>query len=520
MDYSSSSGGAIFAKSNETYTKETSTPYNNNNATDYKPNFTATSKNFPFHNPPRQTPIGLDPNSNGITNMSSNISDALRSNKRSNISMMMNSASPLVDVFSNSNNHNFSHFLNSRGAQQEFVQRLSAFTATNPAEVIANAAAALSRPQKRQKLQGDEHEEPYPRDESAPPSVVLIPSQQSQLQERRHRSDDSNGDDDGSSRGSLDSSTSPNPLSGQAMDGVNGVRFREYQAEIWSEKFEELCLFRRENGHCHVPHHYEENQALAQWVKRQRYQYKLKHEGKRSTLSDERIRLLNTIGFIWNSHDAVFAERLQDLMLFKSIHGHCMVPSNHQPNFQLAIWTKRQRRQYKKYQEGFASSMTPERIAMLEAIGFVWDCRKLNNDKKESKQSHNKSGSPISTAGTATASASGWKPSLTEGMNIALLGQQQQRLVMVQYHDQKNQLINKNHPKDRRETNNAAGDVGAPHGAEAGEEQKHSAFTTIPTAVVAGSHQSPSQQQQKPINQALLRLPKCDFFSFSGKFRY
>lgn len=157
-----------------------------------------------------------------------------------------------------------------------------------------------------------------------------------------------------------------------------GVRFREYQAEIWSEKFEELCTFRRFHGHCHVPHHYNQNAGLAQWVKRQRYQYKLKLDSKRSTLSDERVRLLNKIGFIWNSHDAVWEERLQDLIGYKRVHGHCIVPSNFESNPQLAVWTKRQRRQYKKYQDWTSSSMTPERIAKLENIGFVWDCRKIS----------------------------------------------------------------------------------------------------------------------------------------------
>ena len=164
----------------------------------------------------------------------------------------------------------------------------------------------------------------------------------------------------------------------QPQQLVEGVRFREYQAEIWSVKFEELRTFRRFHGHCHVPHHYDQNTSLAQWVKRQRYQCKLKADGKRSTLSDERVRLLNKIGFIWNSHDAVWEERLQNLFAFKREHGHCIVPSNFDSNPQLAVWTKRQRRQYKKYQDGTSSSMTPERMAKLENIGFVWDCRRSN----------------------------------------------------------------------------------------------------------------------------------------------
>lgn len=124
---------------------------------------------------------------------------------------------------------------------------------------------------------------------------------------------------------------------------VEDVRFREYQAEIWTEKFEDLCDFRRVHGHCHVPHSYKENAPLAQWVKRQRYQYKLKLEGKRSTLSDERVKLLDNIGFIWNSHDAVWEERWNELLQYKQLHHDCIVPSNYKENPQLAVWVKRQR---------------------------------------------------------------------------------------------------------------------------------------------------------------------------------
>mmetsp|Transcript_18214 Transcript_18214/g.52629 ORF Transcript_18214/g.52629 Transcript_18214/m.52629 type:complete len:116 (-) Transcript_18214:151-498(-) len=39
---------------------------------------------------------------------------------------------------------------------------------------------------------------------------------------------------------------------------------------------------------------------LARWVKRQRYQYKLMSEGKRSTTTEERIRELERAGFVWS----------------------------------------------------------------------------------------------------------------------------------------------------------------------------------------------------------------------------
>lgn len=48
-------------------------------------------------------------------------------------------------------------------------------------------------------------------------------------------------------------------------------RFRQYQAEQWTEKFQELMEFRGQRGHCNVPHSFDENPSLARWVKRQRY---------------------------------------------------------------------------------------------------------------------------------------------------------------------------------------------------------------------------------------------------------
>jgi hypothetical protein len=152
-------------------------------------------------------------------------------------------------------------------------------------------------------------------------------------------------------------------------------RFRPYQAEQWTEKFEELCEFRKVNGHAAVPHTYKENPSLARWVKRQRYQYKLKNEGKQSTMTDERVDALEKIGFVWDSHGAAWHERLSELRDYRTTTGHCNVPSNYPSNPQLATWVKCQRRQYKLFWDGKTSNMTLERIAELEKIGFEWELR-------------------------------------------------------------------------------------------------------------------------------------------------
>jgi hypothetical protein len=165
-------------------------------------------------------------------------------------------------------------------------------------------------------------------------------------------------------------------LSGTAESSADdSLKFRAYQAENWTERFEELLEFRSRIGHCLVPNNFPVNPPLAQWVKRQRYQYKLKQQSKRSTMSDERVQALEEIGFVWDSHSACWDEKLEELLQYREVHGHCNVPSRFAENRQMAVWVKRQRRQYKFYCEGKASSMTEERIAILEGLGFQWDLR-------------------------------------------------------------------------------------------------------------------------------------------------
>lgn len=159
-----------------------------------------------------------------------------------------------------------------------------------------------------------------------------------------------------------------------------------HQAERWQQRFKELVDFKAEYGHCCVPSHWPQNAPLAQWVKRQRSQYKLKTEDKRSNMTDSRQKALEDLGFVWDSHAAFWEERLNELRAFRERHGHCNVPTKYLENQQLAIWAKCQRRQFKLYSQGHRhSNMTMERIGKLSELGFVFCPRALK--KKKSKTS-------------------------------------------------------------------------------------------------------------------------------------
>lgn len=157
-------------------------------------------------------------------------------------------------------------------------------------------------------------------------------------------------------------------------DEFNQHRFKPFHEEKWSLRYKELLDFHREHGHAAVPHTYPANPQLARWVKRQRRQYKLRRDNRQSTMTMERLDLLTSVGFIWDSHDVNWREKLDSLALFRREHGHCNVPSNYRDK-KLATWVKCQRRQYKLYWDSKPSAMSPDRILELEKVGFEWEIR-------------------------------------------------------------------------------------------------------------------------------------------------
>eukprot|EP00980_Cylindrotheca_fusiformis_P002493 scaffold586_cov68-Cylindrotheca_fusiformis.AAC.2 len=177
--------------------------------------------------------------------------------------------------------------------------------------------------------------------------------------------------------------SNPRPLKQrrqQADDEIRAPRrrFRPYQEEQWVQLFEELYKYKEEHGNCLVPHTYAKNPALSRWVKRQRYQYRLKREGKMSTLTKVRLQKLEEVGFVWDSHAAAWEQRHNELAAFRREHGHCNVPSQYPENPQLATWVKCQRRQCKIFRQGKKSNMTMERFTALDKLGFIWDLKDNN----------------------------------------------------------------------------------------------------------------------------------------------
>jgi hypothetical protein len=152
---------------------------------------------------------------------------------------------------------------------------------------------------------------------------------------------------------------------------------------VWEDRFSELADYCRIHGHCNDPQRHSKNIRLAKWVEKQRCQYKLKGEGKTSSMTNFRIHALEDLGFKWS----VWEDRLSQLADYRKIQGHCNVPYKCSENTKLAHWVTNQRKNYRLHADGKPSPMTLPRIQELESLGFEWKVSTGRRKRKAKKPS-------------------------------------------------------------------------------------------------------------------------------------
>jgi hypothetical protein len=105
----------------------------------------------------------------------------------------------------------------------------------------------------------------------------------------------------------------------------------------------------------------------------QRQNYWLVMGKKRSPMTQERIDLLNNLGFVWNALEMAWNLHLNSFKRFREEYGHSIVPLNHPKYPKLYSWIREQRYKYSLMKQGKKSNMTPARVKVLDSIGFCWD---------------------------------------------------------------------------------------------------------------------------------------------------
>jgi hypothetical protein len=91
------------------------------------------------------------------------------------------------------------------------------------------------------------------------------------------------------SQGQAETSVSKDEEEDELEYHVSSVKERK----SWMERFEELKAFKEKHGHCNVPWKWKENLPLFYWVRR------MKDKKRAGALSEERVAMMEDIGFEW-----------------------------------------------------------------------------------------------------------------------------------------------------------------------------------------------------------------------------
>lgn len=168
---------------------------------------------------------------------------------------------------------------------------------------------------------------------------------------------------------------------------LNEIQFEwNVPKAAWTRHLEDLKAFKRCYGHCNVSSDNLNYPNLGKWVKEQRRFYFLEKDGVRTSLTQARIDELNKLGFCWSMQEAIWAQRYQEFLEFKTKHGHAFVPSRNPDNPNLGSWVRYQRREYHRLINGGKGYITDERVRLLNDAGFKWASKKEMGIKRSPKR--------------------------------------------------------------------------------------------------------------------------------------
>ena len=128
----------------------------------------------------------------------------------------------------------------------------------------------------------------------------------------------------------------------------------------WEFWYGLMQRYYQQNGHVHIMQNLvlEENLKLGKWCSRQRV--------NQHKMQEDRHKKLDDIGFIWDQYEFNWLTGYDHLTDYKEIHGHCEVKNNELiKQFQIGFWCSNQRK--------LKSELSPERLRLLDDIGFIWD---------------------------------------------------------------------------------------------------------------------------------------------------
>eukprot|EP00594_Rhizosolenia_setigera_P006682 CAMPEP_0178953086 /NCGR_PEP_ID=MMETSP0789-20121207/8218_1 /TAXON_ID=3005 /ORGANISM="Rhizosolenia setigera, Strain CCMP 1694" /LENGTH=334 /DNA_ID=CAMNT_0020634295 /DNA_START=189 /DNA_END=1193 /DNA_ORIENTATION=- len=171
-------------------------------------------------------------------------------------------------------------------------------------------------------------------------------------------------------------------MTSERIEMLNSIGFEWVSQNIgatigleWNRRFIELSAYKEMHGNTNVPAKSPAFKQLGAWVSKQRSEYRKFKKNKKAYISLERIQMLESIGFEWELPSRKWNKRFAELLKYKELYGNTNVPVRNKYYRQLGLWVTTQRQERKKLKANKYSTITPERIQMLDSIGFEWSRR-------------------------------------------------------------------------------------------------------------------------------------------------
>lgn len=150
----------------------------------------------------------------------------------------------------------------------------------------------------------------------------------------------------------------------ELLDNIGFLWTSQVTDHKWQEMYERLENYHAQHGDADVPNRWKNDAKLSSWVSQQR------QRKKRGVIPDEQIRQLDALGFTWQHRErGSWEERYQELIEFKTKHGHCNVPFAYDDKPKLGAFVNAMRNQKT------AGSLSKQRVELLERCGFQWSAR-------------------------------------------------------------------------------------------------------------------------------------------------
>ncbi len=147
-----------------------------------------------------------------------------------------------------------------------------------------------------------------------------------------------------------------NSLSQEQVDALNSINFVWNPRETsWDKNFTKLQAYKDQHGHTNVPVNFDDDLIFGRWVQKQR---RIKN-----SLSDQKLQMLNSLGFIWDGNEYVWYNNYETLHSF--IQDNKRMPS-YKENLKLYNWMNQQKIKYNNLR------LDDEKVELLKGIGVVF----------------------------------------------------------------------------------------------------------------------------------------------------